>query len=262
MVIVNNNEIARHILIGINSFCSGVVHELRSPVQAIENSLIILEHMLEDTDDESALMAIRNIQSSTEAINQILSNMTAMGNGGESMESHDAMAIILKDIKEGNLADTVREAVDLFQLTTTHKECQATLELKCPKEAILEYSAFAVRQVIINLISNASKSCRKAHGRGKGKIKVKLEVKDSGEVHVRVSDNGTGISEDVMDKIFLPFYRADTSIPGKGIGLHLSRLWAEYAGMALNLAKSRPGNTEFILAVKYNNDMESQPIES
>lgn len=249
------NEIARHILTGINSFCSGVVHELRSPVQAIDNSISILEHIADESKDvEIALLALKNIQISTKSINNILSSMTAMENASV-MDSHDAMTIILKDIKEGSLTKVLREAIEVFQLTTTHKECQSTIELKTPEEVSVEFSEFAVRQVLINLLSNASKSTLSVHGRGKGKISIKLEC-TKGEISISIIDNGTGILCDSPEKIFLPFYRANVNIPGKGIGLHLSRLWAEYAGMKLSLIDGKPGCTEFRLSIKNSKGVE------
>ena len=55
----------------------------------------------------------------------------------------------------------------------------------------------------------------------KGKIKLKGEINEYSRAQIAVSDNGPGIPEDLMDKIFVPFYTTKES--GSGIGLSLSR---------------------------------------
>jgi signal transduction histidine kinase len=54
-----------------------------------------------------------------------------------------------------------------------------------------------------------------------GKIILSGEINANGRVQITVSDNGPGVPEDLMDKIFIPFFTTKES--GSGVGLSLSR---------------------------------------
>jgi two-component system nitrogen regulation sensor histidine kinase NtrY len=85
-----------------------------------------------------------------------------------------------------------------------------TLELTADPELI--------EQVIINLLINAKQSLVT---RDNADIKLTASLDDRGRVLIRITDNGPGIHEEVLEKIFIPFY--STKENGSGIGLSLSR---------------------------------------
>jgi signal transduction histidine kinase len=59
------------------------------------------------------------------------------------------------------------------------------------------------------------------HGRSGPKIYLDIAAKPEGKVSISVRDNGTGIPQDQLDRIFIPFF--STKEKGSGIGLSLSR---------------------------------------
>jgi len=75
-----------------------------------------------------------------------------------------------------------------------------------------------MEQVLINLLVNALQAL---HGTQDPQITLSAEVDSGGIVMIRVRDNGPGIPEDVLEKIFIPFFT--TRSTGSGIGLSLSR---------------------------------------
>lgn len=92
-----------------------------------------------------------------------------------------------------------------------------------------------ISQVLINLVKNAFQ----ANAENKNaKVKIITKVGTGGCPEIRVIDNGPGISEDVMDKIFIPFFTTKES--GSGIGLSLSRQIMQMHGGSLKLI-SMPG---------------------
>jgi two-component system, NtrC family, nitrogen regulation sensor histidine kinase NtrY len=75
-----------------------------------------------------------------------------------------------------------------------------------------------ISQVLINLVKNAFQ----ANSENKNaKVKIVSRIGDNGRPEILVVDNGPGITEDLMDKIFIPFFTTKES--GSGIGLSLSR---------------------------------------
>jgi signal transduction histidine kinase len=74
-----------------------------------------------------------------------------------------------------------------------------------------------IAQVLINLIKNAVEA-----GQGVEELKILMLAKaENGTVKIEVSDSGPGISAEVIENIFVPFYT--TKKDGSGIGLSLSR---------------------------------------
>ncbi len=75
-----------------------------------------------------------------------------------------------------------------------------------------------VEQVLINLILNAIDAIE---GKPGGRIEIDASVDGRSRIMIRVTDNGRGIIEDALEKIFVPFF--STKKDGSGIGLSLSR---------------------------------------
>jgi len=93
------------------------------------------------------------------------------------------------------------------------------LEFHCrPQSLVLVADRDMLDQVAINLIRNAANALQ---GTADGAIRVTAIVDDKQRTVLAVSDNGPGIPEDMLDKIFLPFFT--TRQQGSGIGLALVR---------------------------------------
>jgi nitrogen fixation/metabolism regulation signal transduction histidine kinase len=88
----------------------------------------------------------------------------------------------------------------------------------CQPDIIIKADLEMIEQVLINLIKNAMEVVRDQPG---PKIKLTAERKDNQAVTISVFDNGPGIPEENLDKIFIPFF--STKKEGSGIGLSLSR---------------------------------------
>ena len=99
-----------------------------------------------------------------------------------------------------------------------------------------------ISQVLINLIKNSREALKDSE---KGKIILTGEINEYSRVQITVSDNGPGIPEDEMDKIFVPFYTTKES--GSGIGLSLSRQIMLLHGGSLKVVSNPGTQTVFTL---------------
>jgi two-component system, OmpR family, sensor histidine kinase BaeS len=90
------------------------------------------------------------------------------------------------------------------------------------------------REVLANLLSNALR-----HTPGGGRIDLSAELIPSGGVTVRVTDTGSGIPAEAMERIFDRFYRSPDS-PGSGLGLPIAQQLVEAQGGTIH-AESAPG---------------------
>lgn len=97
-------------------------------------------------------------------------------------------------------------------------------------------------QVLINLVKNALQSL---HKHPNGIIKLTGKKNELGKTIIQVSDNGTGIPQDLIDKIFIPFFT--TKDKGNGIGLSLSKHIMKLHGGSIKFTSEPNTSTIFIL---------------
>lgn len=100
------------------------------------------------------------------------------------------------------------------------KSSLVELKTRIDPDAVIEGNDSQLGQVIMNLLVNAYQACDKRTGRIELEIQNKLNSSSERIVTIEVSDNGPGIPDDVLPKIFDPFF--STKKVGEGTGLGLS----------------------------------------
>jgi len=128
------------------------------------------------------------------------------------------------DLAPTNLADILARIVALHQQQAHQQQTHIKLSIKSQQLVMLDSSQ--IEQVLVNLIKNALEAL-KASQKYAAKsaiepiIEISLAQNTSQQFYIEISDNGPGISEHVVDMIFVPFFT--TKQQGSGIGLSLSR---------------------------------------
>ena len=105
----------------------------------------------------------------------------------------------------------------LMQPTLEQKNIEATIILKEPLLSV-EIDAGLIEQVLINLILNAIDAVK---NNPDPKIVLSAYTDNDNKIIIKIADNGTGMDEEVLDKIFVPFF--STKKNGNGIGLSLCK---------------------------------------
>jgi len=110
-----------------------------------------------------------------------------------------------------------------------------------PEELNVEADEAQISQVFINLIKNAMHAIKNVTN---PQIVISAHRKDNGHTQITVQDNGMGISAEIIEQIFVPFFT--TKDNGSGIGLSLSRQVMKNHDGSIEV-HSLPGNTVFTL---------------
>ena len=113
-----------------------------------------------------------------------------------------------------------------------------------PEHLEITADADLTEQVIINLVKNAIEA---VEGTSNPVLKLTATMDGRGRPIIQVYDNGQGIKEEVLEKIFIPFFT--TKGEGSGIGLSLSRQIMRLYGGTITV-KSQP-NIETIFTLKF-----------
>jgi two-component system, NtrC family, nitrogen regulation sensor histidine kinase NtrY len=112
-----------------------------------------------------------------------------------------------------------------------------------PKYLELATDPDLLEQVLINILNNAIQSLASAK---EGKVGLFARIDERGRACIRISDNGSGIPEDLMEKIFIPFF--STKKDGSGIGLSISQQIVRSLGGTINVI-SKP-NQETVFTIR------------
>lgn len=116
---------------------------------------------------------------------------------------------LIQPIGVANLFKSMQLLVEAEQIRFTYS-CY-------PEQLLIQADQTMVEQILINLLRNAKEATE-----NKPNPTIKIDANQVGsEVQITVTDNGTGISAEAINKVFIPFY--STKISGSGVGLSLCR---------------------------------------
>ncbi len=210
-----------------------VSHELRAPLAATVQYLeIILGGMAGQVSKEATEMIDRS--------NQRLREMLDLIGRWLNLATFDPLRMA-EYFEALHLADLMEESVAILDPVAKKRNIQIIME--SPEDLpSIQGSQVALKEVFNNLISNAIK-----YNRDGGWVKVTL-LEDGEEIRIEVCDNGIGISEEHVSRIFDEFYRVDgrrnAPVKGSGLGLSIVRTLVNAHGGSIALeSKVGEGST-------------------
>ncbi len=214
-------------------FFTAFSHELKTPLTLI---LAPVENLLAEKQNKKIrndlLFIERNARKLHHSINKLL----------EFRKAEEGLSQL--NNREHDLSGNLRKWIENY--LPLAKEKNIALEYSLPVGKKLFYIDLEKIEVIVNnLLSNAIKYCKKD-----GEVKVSL-ICNNGEFKITVSDTGTGINAGELSHIFDWYYRSDSNVrkKGTGIGLALSRRFAELHGGSIKAESTLGEKTIFTLTV-------------
>lgn len=213
-----------------SEFLSRASHELRTPLNAVIGFAQLLE-MAPSTPDKAASYA-NHIRVAGEHMLTLVNDLLDL-----NRSLHGDLKIVVQPVR---VRSTLEESVELLGgLGQAHG---ISLEVSTPDHLTVLADATRLRQVILNLGSNAIK-----YNRQGGSVRFSASRSESGRVRLLVEDTGIGMTPQQLDRLFNPFDRLGqerTRIPGVGLGLVIARsLVVEMGGSLEVTSKSREGTT-------------------
>ena len=135
------------------------------------------------------------------------------------------------------IEDTVNEAI--FIIKETLKSHNIKINFNNKQSIIINGYPNEILQVILNILNNAKDVLISKNVPEK---KIEINISSSGnQVKISICDNGGGINENILDKIFDPYFTTKHSKQGTGIGLYMSKKIIEQNGGSIEVINKKAG---------------------
>jgi protein-histidine pros-kinase len=220
-----------------DTFLASMSHELRTPLNAIIGFTGTLLMRLPGPLTAEQEKQLRTVQNSSRHLLSLINDLldVAKIESGKVVlhpEMVDCAALLL-------------EVSNLQHQAADSKGLALSVEV-APKEIVLFTDARALRQILLNLTSNAVKFTTQ------GRVLLSLQESWTDErrtVEFSVTDTGAGITEEEQAKLFQAFSQAGTHSNGTGLGLYVSRRLAELLSGEISLESQAGEGSTFRLRI-------------
>ena len=220
----------------MGEMAAGLAHEIKNPLASLAGSIQLLKEELRYDSDQQRLMEI--VLRETDRLGTLVNNFLMF-----------ARPPVGKPVQL-NLSEAIEEISALFEKNGNYSK-QYILRKEIREPIWLLMDSTHLRQILWNLLLNAAEAIDES-----GLIEIKAFSKKNGHACIQVKDNGCGMSAEVVQSIFDPFYT--TKPEGTGLGLSIvHRILEAYDGR-LDVNTKEGQGTVFSMTLRQANSAEQQ----
>ncbi len=216
----------------LGQLTAGVAHEINNPLNFVNNFSEVGVQLVEEIEEVKRKDPKTPLEDVADMVEDLRQSVEAIHRHGER-----AAGIVKSMLQHARGTVAEREPTDLnglverysnlasFGRATSDAEATVAIDLQID-DSIGEIPTVPqeIGRVLVNLLNNAfdavATRARDATQPFEGVVQVHTKQLD-GEVEIRVTDNGTGIPEEIRSKIFEPFFTTKPGMEGTGLGLSL-----------------------------------------
>jgi len=221
-------------------FVADVSHELKTPITSIKG---FSETLLDGVDDkETEMHFLKIINDNADRMERLVQDLLTLSKYDKRVEKNN--------IREFDLGELTKQCAEKFEIEVKRKnqklECFVTANV--PKVLA---DRDGIERVITNIISNSVKYTQEG-----GKIDVYVGFVHS-DAYVKIKDNGIGIPERDLNRIFERFYRVDKARSrmsgGTGLGLSIAKEIVEQNKGSIDIRSEEGKGTEVVIKIPIKN---------
>lgn len=219
-----------------SAFVANISHEIRTPLTAI---LGFTEQVIADMPSSKYQMDLlaRVLKSGK--------HLLALINDILDLSKIESNKLDL-ELEQIDVFDLFNDVISILSAQAAEKNLEFEFNQHYPLPRYIRTDATRLRQILLNLASNAIKFTEK------GFIHIDLRYKqETDQIEVTVSDSGIGMSDEIQQRIFAPFVQADVSISrkfgGTGLGLVISKSLSNMLGGDIKVFSEEGKGSEFVV---------------
>jgi len=220
----------------VGEMLSMIAHQWRQPLSVISMSVnnVLVDIELDEFNEEELINNSHTILNQTEYLSNTI---------------EDFKNFFMKDDEDKEFS--IQEILqDTIKVTTASLESHfISLETIIDNDIKIVLNKRKLVQVLINLITNAKDALIMNTKVQDKKIEIKA-IDEKETVKIIVSDNGGGVPEGIIEKIFDPYFSTKKSLNGTGLGLYMSKtIVTQHLGGAIDIKNTKEG-ASFIIKLK------------
>lgn len=217
--VLQKNEVYR------KEFLQNLAHEFKTPIFAIQGYVDTLLNGAIDDDEVSKKFLEKAAKNTNRLVNLVndLDEISRLERGEQLLYKQNFV-----------IQELVMEVFDALSIKMQGKNIHATIKKGCEAPITVFADKEKIKQVLDNLVENASK-----YGKQNGTIVASIYRTDDQRVLIEISDDGIGIDEEHLPRIFERFYRTDAARSrdkgGTGLGLAICKHLIEAHGETIHV---------------------------
>lgn len=215
----------------LDSFVYSVSHDLRAPLTSLMGLISIIEY---DESDGEKMKLLDMMKSSVEKLDLFIMDIIEYSRNARLKVDHEKI----------DFSQIINGSIEQLQYMEEAKKIKITADVEGDAEFFSDRKRITV--LFNNFISNAIKYHKPDQANPFIKIRVKLNEESA---EVEVSDNGQGIPQVYIDKIFDMFYRATEAKSGSGLGLYIVKEIIEKLGGKVGVRSEEGVGSTFYFSI-------------
>lgn len=194
-------------------FLQNLAHEFKTPIFAIQG---YVDTLLDGAMEEEAVRKkfLQNTAKNVDRLVNLMNDLDEISRLERGEQLLYKQNLIIQDL--------IREVYDSLSIKTHSKNIRTSIKKGCEAPVTVFADKEKIKQVLINLVENAAK-----YGKPNGSIVASIYHTDDQHVLVEISDDGIGIEEEHLPRVFERFYRTDAARSrdrgGTGLGLAICK---------------------------------------
>ena len=221
---------------------ANVSHELKTPITSIKGFVETLK-MTDNLDDDTKNRFLTIIENEATRLTRLIDDILLLS----TIENKTK-----KKVEKVDLFEVFEEVHEVVNYIAKKKNIKVKYEFKNKDIDLWEYSGY-IRQILLNIISNAIKYTGE-----NGSVNIKQYIKAK-KVFIEVKDNGIGIPQEDIDRIFERFYRVDKarsrSVGGTGLGLAITKHMIKALNGNIKVESELGLGSKFIIELPFNTEL-------
>jgi two-component system, OmpR family, phosphate regulon sensor histidine kinase PhoR len=221
-------------------FLQNLSHELKTPIFSIQG---YVESLLDGGLDDKQVNRrfLENTSRNIDRLRNLVEDLDAITKLESGHQPLVSSVFVIQDLVKEVYESLQVKAAEKNMLTEFKRDDESATKVLADREKL--------RQVLVNLIDNAIK-----YGKMNGRITASIEKPDNEYVLVEITDDGSGIAQEHLPRIFERFYRTDLArsrkVGGSGLGLAICKHIIEAHGETIHVRSQEDVGTTFGFRLK------------